>query len=239
MTLAGWKLSATRQASMAGVAPMQPSTILNAVARERNRKMIAVRGKHHYARVVVSFSMAANSTKLSCNVTVMRYRELEQIDDRQALAQFVRDRFNERYFRPIESTSSADKHGFTTMAVCCLVIEALESFYQGREDTRGRSRDMFEAFFKRDTALKVFAGGKDWFYRDIRCGILHQSETRGGWRVLRSGPLLDVPTKRINATKFIRALRSTVDAYADQIQNDAVLWALFKKKMKAVCDNCG
>jgi hypothetical protein len=195
-----------------------------------------------YARCVpfcIFSHMAADNTKLSSTVSVARYRELEQYDDRQALAQFVRDRFNQRYFRPIESTSSADKHGFTIMAVCCLVIEALESFYQGKADTKGHSKEMFDAFFKRDTPFKVFGGGGDWFYKDIRCGILHQSEARGGWRILRSGPLLDVPAKSINATRCIRELCKAVDTYANQIQHDDALWALFKKKMKAVCDNCG
>lgn len=182
--------------------------------------------------------MASNNTRLTSSVTVKRYRELEAYEDRQALAQFVHDRFNERYFRPIESIPGADKHGFTIMAVCCLVIEALESFYQGKKDTRGESKKMFAAFFKRDTPLKVFAGGDDWFYTDIRCGILHQSETRGGWRILRSGPLLNATTKCINAARFIKLLRGAVDTYTDQIQHDDVLWALFKKKMSAVCDNC-
>lgn len=182
--------------------------------------------------------MAADKTKLSSTVTVARYRELAQNDDRQALAQFVCERFNERYFRPIESTPAADKHGFMIMAVCCLVIETLESFYQGKEDTKGCSKEMFDAFFKRDTPLKVFAGGDDWFYKDIRCGILHQSEARGGWRIFRQGPLVDMPTKRINATRFIRELRKVVDTYANQIQHDDALRAQFKKKMEVVCNNC-
>ena len=182
--------------------------------------------------------MAAGKTKLSSTVTVARYRALEENGDRQALAQLIRERFNERYFHPIESTPAKDKHGFTIMAVCCLVIEGLESFYQGKADTKGKSKEMFNAFFERDTPIKVFAGGGDWFYKDIRCGILHQSEARGGWHILRSGPLLDVPTKRINATTFIRELRMAVDKYADLIQHDAALWTLFKKKMNAVCDNC-
>lgn len=182
--------------------------------------------------------MPADKTKLSSTVTVARYRELEQSDDRQALAQFVRDRFNERYFRPIESSPVADKHGFTIMAVCCLVIETLESFYQGKGDTKRHSKEMFSSFFERDTPLKVFGEGGDWFYKDIRCGILHQSEARGGWRILRNGPLLNMPTKRINATQFIRELSKAVDTYANQIQDDDALWKEFKKKMKAVCDNC-
>jgi hypothetical protein len=182
--------------------------------------------------------MIADSTKLSSAVTVARYKELEQNEDRRALGEFVRERFNERYFHPIESTASENKHGFMIMAVCCLAIETLESFYQGMESTKRNSIKMFRDFFDRDTALHVFAGGDDWFYRDIRCGILHQSEARSGWRILRSGPLLDVSRRRINATKFIRELHKTVDSYADQLQGDDALWKSFKKKMKAVCDNC-
>jgi hypothetical protein len=182
--------------------------------------------------------MIADKTKLSSIVTVARYRELKENNDRRALAQFVRDRFNERYFHPIESSRSKDKHGFTILAVCCLVIEALESFYQGKADTKGLSKKMFHDFFERDTPLKIFAGGNDWFYKDIRCGILHQSEARGGWRILRRGPLLDEPTKRINATKFIRELHEAVDTCANLIQLDDALWTLFKEKMSAICDNC-
>jgi len=44
-----------------------------------------------------------------------------------------------------------------------------------------------------------------------------------------------MPTKRINATRFIRELRKVVDAYANQIQHDDDLRAQFKKKMEVVC----
>jgi hypothetical protein len=152
------------------------------------------------------------------------------------LARFVCERFDERYFNPVENSKS--KHGFATLAVACLVIEALESFYQGREDTRGESEKMFRDFFKRDAPLKVLGTGGDWFYRDIRCGILHQAETRGGWRVLRHGPLLDTGARIINATKLLRELRRAVRTYADAVHHDHAVWALFKKKMKAVCGNC-
>lgn len=93
-------------------------------------------------------------------------------------------------------------------------------------------------FFARDTALKVLAGGNDWFYKDIRCGILHQSESRGGWRVLRSGPLLNAQAKTINATAILRALRWDVRRYAQKIQTDEQLWKNFCKKMGTVCANC-
>ena len=178
----------------------------------------------------------ANSTKLSSSTTVADYKKLEAANDRKRLAQFLVERFDERYFRPIEESPS--KHGFAVLAVACLVIETLESFYQGRADTKNVSTQMFRDFLARDTALKVLAGGNDWFYKDIRCGILHQSESRGGWRILRTGPLLDAQAKILNATAILRALRREVRQYAQKIQTDEQLWKHFCKKMGAVCGNC-
>ncbi len=178
----------------------------------------------------------SDSTKLSSSTTVARYKKLEAANDRKALGQFFVERFDERYFRPIVDSSS--KHGFAVMAVACLVIETLESFYQGRPDTKNASAQMFRDFFARDTALKVLACENDWFHRDIRCGILHQGESRGGWRILRIGPLLDTQAKTINAAAILSALRHEVRQYAQKIQTDEQLWKKFCKKMGAVCANC-
>lgn len=180
--------------------------------------------------------MAADDTKLSSSVTVRRYRELLDAGNRRALARFVVERFEERYFRPVEDSPS--KHGFTSMAISCLAIETLESFYQGRPDTRNVSAQMFRDFFRRDTSLKVFGGGGDWFYRDIRCGLLHQAEARGGWRIRRSGPLFNQAARTINATAFLREVRRAVDMYARKLKVDDECWRLFQEKMKAVCANC-
>ncbi|MBI2999221.1 MAG: hypothetical protein HYY46_12375 [Deltaproteobacteria bacterium] len=180
--------------------------------------------------------MSSDNTKLSSSVTVARYRELERANDRRALGDFVQERFDERYFRPIEDSRS--KHGFALMAVACLVIETIESFYQGRADTRNASRKMFRDFFNRDTPLKVFGGVNDWFFEDLRCGLLHQGEARGGWRILRKGPLLDTKSRTINATQFLRELRKVVAEYANRLAADERCWEQFKTKMKAICGNC-
>ena len=180
--------------------------------------------------------MAGEATRLSASMTVAQYRVLEQAGDRKALGTFILERFDERYFKPVENSPS--KHGFASLAVGCLVIETLESFYQGRVDTRGMSNRMFRGFFRRDTPLKVFAGGDDWFFNSIRCGILHQAETRDGWRVLRSGPLLDSTARTINASLFLRELSKVVVAYAKQLEIDDTCWMNFQKKMKAICNNC-
>jgi hypothetical protein len=97
---------------------------------------------------------------------------------------------------------------------------------------------MFSDFFSRDTSLKIFGSKDNWFFKNIRCGILHQGETRDGWRILRTGPLLNINSKVINATLFFRELRKVIEAYENQIIIDDECWKNFKQKMKAVCKNC-
>jgi hypothetical protein len=175
-------------------------------------------------------------TKLSSSITVNDYSKLEVTGDRKAVSVFIYKRFEERYFKPI--LNSSNKHGFTMMAIGCLVIETLESFYQGQKDSKRNSKKMFSDFFNRDTVLKVFSSKDDWFYFKVRCGILHQAEVIGGWRIIRSGDLLNSDDKTINANKFIQELQKILRNYAMQLQIDELLWSNFKLKMDAICQNC-
>ncbi|RMD78344.1 MAG: hypothetical protein D6823_05995 [Chloroflexi bacterium] len=202
---------------------------------------------------------------LSSSVTVNRYRQLEEAQDREGIANFILERFTERYITPIDSTdkkhgfctstdkeqkhgfctSTDKKHGFCTMAICCLMIEALESFWQGWEDTRRKSKKAFREFFQRcstqNLALGAFKDVADDFYTGVRCGILHQAETTNGWRIRREGPLYDPEQKIINATKFYRELKRVLEAYYKELQQadwNAPIWNNLRCKMKSVIENC-
>jgi hypothetical protein len=183
-------------------------------------------------------SVAPDDVKLSSSLTVHRYKELEALGARGELARFIQERFEERYFRPAFDTPRDSKHGFALIALGCLVVETLEAFYQGLVNTKGKSRLLFQDFFERDTPLRVFASKSDWFFYDIRCGILHQAEARNGWRILRSGALCNPEGRTINAHRFLRELQAAVSGYGRALQSDDVCWAKFKVKMKAVCENC-
>jgi hypothetical protein len=173
---------------------------------------------------------------LSSSITVGCYQTLVEAGDRAALANFVIERFEERYFRPVIDSKS--KHGFTVMAIACLIIETLESFYQGRADTKRFSKKMFSDFFARCSGLESFGENGDWFFTDIRCGILHQAETLNGWKILRSGPLLESKNKVINATALMKQLQKAARLYAKAMQSDEILWKNFCKKVDAICNHC-
>jgi hypothetical protein len=85
--------------------------------------------------------------------------------------------------------------------------------------------------------MKAFAEPANWFFVDVRCGILHQGEVRNGWRVLRKGPLLDRKEKSINATKVLKAVQDAVHDYSRKLGEESN-WTNFKKKMVAIRENC-
>lgn len=175
---------------------------------------------------------------LSSTISVARYRELELARKRKAIADFVEQRFRERYISP---ASCEGAHGFSIMANCCLMIEALESFYQGWEDTELRSEQAFEHFFKREPRFQVFQPLCSDFCYNVRCGILHQGELRGGWRVETSGPLLNEGKLTINAVEFLRRLGMYLAAYAEMLCNqgwETDEWVKFRRKMDHVIEHC-
>ncbi len=183
-------------------------------------------------------------------VTVGKYKRwlLEKDQGWSKKPDFIRRRLYERYIEPVKALDAnkelrKKKHGFYVMAVGCLLIETLVSFYRGwettarRGKTRGKSGKAFKLFFRVEPRFAAFRG--KLFYKHVRCGILHQGETTGGWIVRREGPLYD-GLKSINAAKFHKELAAAIDEYAERLkENQGRLRTYFDKKMKAVIENCG
>lgn len=186
-------------------------------------------------------------------VTVGLYKRwlLEQDHGWSKKPSFIQRRLCERYIDPVQALNAnkelkTKKHGFYVMAVSCLLIETLVSFWRGWESTEpcrgvrryipGKSRRGFELFFRVQPRFKSLRGKA--FYKRVRCGILHQGETTGGWTIERTGALYD-GKKRINATKFHDELAGAIKDYVVELKKpDSPLRAYFDKKMKAVISNC-
>lgn len=179
--------------------------------------------------------------KLASGTNVGDYLSFEQAQDKQKIAQFIYDRFAERYIIPPESVPHAHKNGFAIMAVCCLVVEAIMSFRLGLSDTTGKSRSCFEQFFQYARGFIEFKDMSSEFYQNIRCGILHQGETKGGWRIRRDGRLVNKDSLTVNATIFLERLKAYLLDYQQELAqadwNDEI-WQNFRKKMNSIIDNC-
>jgi len=156
---------------------------------------------------------------------------------RDKLATFVRERLRERYIDPVEALGPEQRNGFAIMALSCLLMETLESFYQGWTKSPDSAR-AFCCFFDRQRRFDEFRGYSTDFYRNVRCGILHQGETTGRWSITRKNgdPLFDPAGPRVHATKFHKRLSECVDEYSEQLASKSItdeLWKKFFKKMDA------
>ena len=181
----------------------------------------------------------SESTKLSSKHTVRDYLRMENERDQRGIAAMILLRHRERYVNPVECSSA--KHGFASMALACLLIETIQSFKEGLEDTKGHSRKMFQDFLAAESGFAEFANIPDGFYEDIRCGILHQGESRAGWTIKRQGPLIDKHNKRLNATRFLRAVDASLSGYCHELEEsgwDGRQWEMCRKKMAAIVANC-
>jgi hypothetical protein len=193
-------------------------------------------------RNVNEWPAEVRDTRLLSTFTVADYYEMERIRDRARIANLIQQRFSERYSLSLTDVPTR-KSGFCIMAVSCLMIEALESMLQGWPDTRrrGMGERAFRCFFARPHGLSAFGVLTSEFYEHVRCGILHQGETTGGWRIRRKGPLLDVGTRTVNATRFGDLLAEYLDACCETLRDadwDGELWRNVRHKMRFICQNC-
>jgi len=184
-----------------------------------------------------------NDFKLTAKVTVGNVRMWIANADENAktnLLELIEHRFDNRYMKHLNHPDIDG--GFFKIAICCLMIETLESFKQGITDTTGKSGKMFKDFFDSEQeAFPHFNTISKYFYENIRCGILHQAETTNAWRIHIKGPLLNIDDRIINASAFAKALQLSFNSYMAVLRNSALNDGIWRKaliKIEDICRNC-
>jgi hypothetical protein len=171
---------------------------------------------------------------------------LDQNDEaaKKHLIDVIYHRLHRRYIVPLAKIRKKYRSGFLMMATACLMIETLQSFYEGLPDTKGESKATFDKFFKREKELfPELASHVAIFYYDVRCGILHQAEIRGGVRIWRDKgtPLFDPINRIINAREFMIALKTSLYNYIDALKRSDTkdkIWKNAHTKLIHICKNC-
>jgi hypothetical protein len=168
---------------------------------------------------------------------------MEREKNKVGISDFIFKRLSERYLLPLENVPSEFKNGFSLMTNACLLIETYESFCQGWDSTEVANWRTFKSFFNRENGFMTFKPDAYDFYSKIRCGILHQGETKGGWKITRKkdAPLFYRDEKTINAAKFFVELRKSLEGYRDLLINsdwDDEVWVNCRKKISYVIENC-
>jgi len=193
--------------------------------------------------------------ELAKGFTIGDYRRLEldlgSEENRRKVAEFIEKRFRERYISPLRSIPKENRNGFSIVALSCLMIESLGCYQLGWEGTHHKSEprrdprnnDKSERAFEEILKKESFEGiDYKEFYHNIRCGILHQGETYGGWRITRRGNLLiDSENRILNANLLLGAVEKALVDYTSRLKEldqDDLLWMNLRKKMEFIINHC-
>jgi hypothetical protein len=152
---------------------------------------------------------------------------------------FFLGRLTERYLRPVEILRDVGQwsgEGFAILTILCGIVEFLESTVQGvnychaGEGPPGvheysSSSKLFTSFL---TERPPFAEKFDdelaaQFYAQIRCGLLHEARTKGGWRIHAKSPnrsLVDRTERIVFRDDFLSALQDFVSSYSATLRTD-------------------
>ena len=186
--------------------------------------------------------------------------------DIPGLVTFLRARHNERFFQPIgvlnRARGSERGYGFASLALCSLLIETIQSFREGLPTTNGGElsalrrtpnvppqfqlpappavcgREAFTRFFKQyQSHFPELCG--DTYYDQVRNGLLHQAQTKGGWTIRKSCTknvqcVADVPRRVLYRDDFAEALESSFKEYLDELSKTAWTDDLWKKAARKI-----
>lgn len=174
---------------------------------------------------------------------------------REAFTEYFKARLQLRYLHPIcilQEHGSFRGEGFSIVAIQCSLIEFLESTAQGtnyRYQKRGEppgdheyssSQSVFVAFLRdRAPFSRVFddASAQD-FYFGVRCGLLHEAQTKNGWRIWAEdhfGAIADVENRIVYRNGFQAALLEYIESYGTELQVDTNLQQAFIRKFDNLC----
>jgi hypothetical protein len=174
----------------------------------------------------------------------------------RAFHDWFQTRLKRRYLNPIKILQEQKKlqgEGFSILAIQCTLVEFLESTVQGvnyrylrsRERLNlheySSSRDVFVSFLrKRPPFSQDFDEGlAGEFYSDIRCGLLHEACTKGGWRVWAESPdgrVIDRTRRIVYRNNFQNALDQFIRWYHDTLPRDGALQEAFIRKFNNLCE---
>ena len=165
-------------------------------------------------------------------------------------------RLNDRYIKPaeeIQNNLSVTGEGFSITAILCSLIEALETFYEGKcykfekprtnnEYGNGNSKSIFVSFLssKQPFSNTFNADLAEDFFKNVRCALLHEAMTRNGWIIRIDTDLLVEQkgnVKTLNRFFFLDNLKSYIKSYRAEVLGNKERKNAFIRKMNCICQN--
>ena len=155
----------------------------------------------------------------------------------------VKDRLDGRFLRFANNCLLDEYSGFVVLAIDCLLAETIQQFIDGIPDGDKQSGPLFRKFLQGPRFQPEFdeQARKD-FYKDIRCGLLHQAEAKRMWLIRRQRTTLleksaDGNGYILDVEHFHTRLRETLNDYLTSLcePGNADLRSKLWIKMNHIC----
>ena len=193
-----------------------------------------------------------------CNTTRDTNESLQEIidkfnqgkmndEDKKHIQEFVKQRLTERYITPFQkgykTNNKSPQYGFLIMASMCLLIETIQAFKEGQDKYKLREcGGAFKRFLMQPEIFNCSLNLAKDFYKNVRCGILHQGEIGNYWKIassVKEDPITkEGKIKTISAPTFLKTMESALDEYVESLDNDEGLFDNCMKKIGFIVQNC-
>ena len=175
----------------------------------------------------------------------------------QIFDDYFYSRIQSRYLQPIDAISKkgcSEGEGFAIMSIICAMIEFLESLYNGVKYVNERDPKKLQEFEYNSSGrcFKSFLTTKapfnlnfdddlaNSFYTNIRCGLLHEAATKGGWLIHRKNSndkvLICGISKVIYRDNILTALNIYIDLYKKELLSNQKTKEAFIRKYNYLCE---
>jgi hypothetical protein len=165
-------------------------------------------------------------------------------DDWELAVDMFKDRLKTRYLDHIDILISRKTSGFAVLSLDCALVETLQQFRNGTRSTPSAKGKQYFVDFLTGTAFAQYftEDTAKIFYKEIRCGLLHQSEAEGTSRIKRGHlPLVALTADQksivVNVHRFHDLLKGVIGSYAQELLQPESVEAriAFRKKMNFIC----
>lgn len=189
-----------------------------------------------------------------------RVRSLLRSKRKKDIINFLRARYEERFFEPIQYLRNAGNlqgYGIAMMSLSSLLVESIQCLCEGLPSTnRGELKRLaaltppkkydvpstewksgdaiFKSFFADYSAIFPGIDGEE-FYQNIRNGLLHQAQTKNGWIIRIDQVKLCDPTRKIiNRNLFAASLENAFKEYLDELRRNTRESDVWKKARRKI-----
>ena len=188
---------------------------------------------------------SAETMRISPNFTATHWKDLDlaQEDCWQQAVDILVDRIQGRFIGFIDELVTHTYSGFVVLGLDALLVETLQQFRDGTAETPPKQGERKFIEFLTTTFLEGFdERAAMQFYRDVRCGILHQAEVKGMNLIRRDGERVVQRSANgaltLNPVLFHGRLKQVFAEYCAELRNPNSIGAraAFRRKMNFICN---